>query len=44
LVIFRRLSAQINSFYGENIVHAVLSVDTRRATRRTRSFVDLDEK
>jgi hypothetical protein len=44
LDIFQRLSAQITASYGQNLVHAVLSVETSATTRRTRSFVDFDEK
>jgi hypothetical protein len=42
--IFRRLNAHITAFYVENIVHAVLSFETSAATRKTRSFVDFNEK
>jgi hypothetical protein len=42
--IFRRLNAQITAFYVENIVHAVLSFETSPTTRKTRSFVDFNEK
>jgi hypothetical protein len=42
--IFRRISAHITASYGQKIVHAVLSVELSPTTRKTRSFVDLDEK
>jgi hypothetical protein len=42
--IFRRLNAQITAFQAPNIVRAVLCVGASSATRKTRSFVDLDEK
>jgi hypothetical protein len=42
--IFRRLNAQITAIYAQNIVHAVLSVETSPTTRETRSFFDCNEK
>jgi hypothetical protein len=38
---FRRLNAHFTAFYAQNIVNAVVSVDTSPPTRKTRSFVDL---
>jgi hypothetical protein len=37
--IFRRLNAQITAFDAQNIVHDVLSVETRPTTRKMRTFV-----
>jgi hypothetical protein len=42
--IFRRLSDKISAFYAQNIVHAVLSVETSPKNRKTRSFVDFEQK
>jgi hypothetical protein len=42
--IFRRLNAQITAFDAQNIVHDVLSVETRPTIRTMRPFVDFVEK
>jgi hypothetical protein len=42
--ICRRLNDQITAFYAQNIVHAVLNFAIGTTTRKTRSFVDFDEK
>jgi hypothetical protein len=42
--IFRSLNANIAAFYAQNIVHAVLSVETSPTTGKTRSYADFDEK
>jgi hypothetical protein len=39
----RRTNAQITTFYAQNIVHALLSVEASPTTRKTRPFVDLDQ-
>jgi hypothetical protein len=44
LEIFRRLNAQITTSHAQNTGHAVSSVETSPTTRKTRSFVDFDEK
>jgi hypothetical protein len=42
--IFRRLNAQITAFDAQNIVHDILSLETRPGTRTMRTFVDFVEK
>jgi hypothetical protein len=42
--IFRCLNVQITALYAPNTVHAVKSNDTSLKTRKTRSFVDFNEK
>jgi hypothetical protein len=44
LELFRRLNAQVTAFYVLNIVHAVLSFEPSPTPRKTRSFVDFNEK
>jgi hypothetical protein len=40
----RRLNDQITACSAQNIVRALLSVETIPTTRKTRPFVDLDKK
>jgi hypothetical protein len=42
--IFRRLNAQITAFDAQNIVHDVLSLETRPTTRKMRTRVVFVEK
>jgi hypothetical protein len=42
--IFRRVNAQISAFYAQNIVRAVLSLETGPTTRKMRTFVVFVEK
>jgi hypothetical protein len=44
LEIFRRLNSPVAAFYAHDIVHTVISNDTSPKTRKTRSFVDFNEK
>jgi hypothetical protein len=41
--IFRRLNALSTPFHAANAMHADFSVETSTATRKTQSFLDLEE-
>jgi hypothetical protein len=42
--IFRRIDTQVTAFDAQNIVHDLLSLETRPTTRRIRTFIVFVEK
>jgi hypothetical protein len=42
--IIRRIDTQVTAFDAQNIVHDVLSLETRPTTRKIRAFIVIVEK